>query len=400
MRFPHVRALGGAILAVSLVGAAACSDSRLPSETAQSARPAASSLPSPAPANEQIVRLVAAALRDPAVRGMLRGAMANSPVHEGKLHLATYVRGRGNALLKAVARANDISEAEFLALLEQTRPLEIYLPIDEHRAMWTGDDNVIVATQMSDHDTPFGVDLNGNPVKLSTTTAPTIPTIAIVPAESFDAAGQPIDRAQPRPGDSHQVSGPRFNTTGETWTGLWVNYIEIPGDYEGVFKGDPEYEMYLERASDHMRIRCAEQSQSVEPFRWDMNGRSYTSDFLIAWEQETPTLEGLMIYVYEDDDTRCQIRDQKDYATLAANAVNNYDAAYKAFTEKKFGEAVMQFIRGTTFLRSFVASDDELVGVVASAADLDTQERVVLLKDENRNDTGKLYVQWKTDVAH
>lgn len=35
-----------------------------------------------------------------------------------------------------------------------------------------------------------------------------------------------------------------------------------------------------------------------------MDGKTYTCDFLMAWEQETPTLEGVIMYVYEDDDTR------------------------------------------------------------------------------------------------
>jgi hypothetical protein len=392
----RMRAASSALLLAAAVTVTACDDaSQTPLQPVEGA-----ATQSAVPANEQLAKLTALALRDASVRALLHRSLAASPLMEQKLFFNGFLREEGAPLLKAMARATGATEAQVLALLDQTGPMEIYLPVDAHRAQWQGGAELLVATLMKDHTVPAGFDLSGQAVALSATEAPAVPTVSIVPVESFDRFGNARERQVPA-GHQHALA-PRMthNPYGEMWTGLWINYINIPGDYEGWAKGDPEYEMYLERAADRSRIRCAEATQSVEPFRWNMDGTGYTSDFLIAWEQETPDLTGVIIYVYEDDDDTCTIRDDKDYAKLAADALNNAQSAHKAIMEKQYGTAAMHVYNGFVAVKSIIGTDDEMVGLAASPSNLGTTEQIVLLKNKDMNDTGKLYVQWKTDTAH
>jgi hypothetical protein len=108
--------------------------------------------------------------------------MAASPVKEGKLHLGTYLREGSRALLDAILNEGAGSEQEIDDLIGTTGELEIYVPVEAHRARWTGDENIIVATHLDEEAVPFGVDLRGEPVALSREAPPEVPTISIVPA--------------------------------------------------------------------------------------------------------------------------------------------------------------------------------------------------------------------------
>jgi len=45
---------------------------------------------------------------------------------------------------------------------ERAIPLEMYLPVPEHRRAWAGDANVLVATAIADHDPPVAFDYRAN----------------------------------------------------------------------------------------------------------------------------------------------------------------------------------------------------------------------------------------------
>ena len=64
----------------------------------------------------------------------------------------------------------------------------MYFPVPAHRAAWTGDENVLVATAERDGDAPVAYDLAGRRIVLSPDTPPSTPVLAVEPAElDFDA---------------------------------------------------------------------------------------------------------------------------------------------------------------------------------------------------------------------
>lgn len=133
--------------------------------------------------------------------------MRQSPVYEDKVLFNALLRenGLGTALVEAMARAGGVSNQEILMLADRAPTLEMYLPVPDHRASWDGSEEVIVATTLSEIETPFGVDLEGTEVQLSLEEAPQTVTIVLVRAESFDAAGAPRARSLKR------VLGPSLN---------------------------------------------------------------------------------------------------------------------------------------------------------------------------------------------
>ncbi|HEY0021560.1 MAG TPA: hypothetical protein VGB24_01590 [Longimicrobium sp.] len=392
------RAVHGAVLASTVLGFTACSDAGAPLATETT--PAATSTAPTTPANERLARLVALAARDASVRGLLHRSFAASNEREGKLLLDAYLRAEGAPLLRAMSRATGMGQDEILALLDETGPMEMYLPVEAHRAAWRGGDDLVVATLMLDHTVPAGFDLAGRPVQLSKDAAPSVPAISIVPAEGFDEAGAPNHT---RTGQPRSYAGVRFHhtTVGTPWTGLWVNEVHTSSDFEGWALGNAEFELYLQDANTREILVCAE-AGSIEPYRWDLNGDNYSSPFLIAAEGEVP--EGVVrtVALYEDDDGRCVIRDEKDYWKLAADGLTSTYSAYKAIKDRQFqnGEWVMHLSNAYMSFKSIASGNDEFVGVSAGVDDVGSTARTMWLKDSNGNNQGSLVLQYKTDVAH
>jgi hypothetical protein len=65
-------------------------------------------------------------------------------------------------------------------------PLELYFPVAQHRAGWTGDDQILVATAGGPRP-PVAYTTRGERVILSAYTPPGTPVLALVPVETdFD----------------------------------------------------------------------------------------------------------------------------------------------------------------------------------------------------------------------
>src|SRR5919106_1234045 len=75
--------------------------------------------------------------------------------------ITSYLSAGGRSLLSAVARAGGRSEDSVERLLRDAGPIEVYLPVPDHRSRWTGGGDLIVAAQLDEHEAPFGVDLTG-----------------------------------------------------------------------------------------------------------------------------------------------------------------------------------------------------------------------------------------------
>ncbi|HEY7770935.1 hypothetical protein [Longimicrobium sp.] len=265
-----------------------------------------------------------------------------------------------------------------------------------------------MAVALKDGITPAGFDLNGKQIQLSATAAPARPTVSLTFLESFDRDGTPFSELRSRENAAwaaaHAVrpagaTGPRTAMVSTPWTGVWVNSVYIPGDYESWYAGDPEYEMYMERLSDRKVIRCANMN-SIEPFKFDMNSSTYPHMFLIAWDQETPSLEGVAFHWVEDDDTECVLKKDKDYLKLAVEFYNSASTAMKAAGEKQWEQAVVAFKSAWVAFKSMISGDDAWIGVVASDVPVDGTEKTMLIKAENGQDRGWVKLQWKSDYGY
>jgi hypothetical protein len=392
------RAACGVFATALVLGAAACADDAQP--TLSGSTPAASAAAT-GPAHERLATLVALGFRDASVRAQFRAATAASKVGgEGKLHLGSYLRGEGQPLVRAIARATGVSQDELLGLIAQTGPLEIYLPVDAHRAAWKGGEDVIVAAQIDEDAVPFGVDLAGRRVALSLDKEPATPVISIVPAESFEANGLPVGKSLSA--NRIGMGGPNLNMNPDgSWTGLWVMEVHTSQEYEPWTKGDPEFEMTMENANTRGKIVCADEDMSIEPYRFNMDGTNYYNDFLIAAENEMPVGEPFTIFLYEDDDTRCVVKDDKDYAKLAADALQNAYSAYKAIKARQFenGQFIVKIYNAYVAFKSIVTGNDEFAGMTAGISDVGPTATTFQLKDQNMNNVGWVSLQYRTGFA-
>jgi hypothetical protein len=395
------RNIAAAILAsMALVGVAACADSaEAPFQTEQAAVLARNT---EIPAGQRVAQLVALALREPSARGLFYRATSNSPIKEGKLFLGGFLGGEGTPLLQAMARAGGLKAADVQALVAQTGPVEIYLPVEAHRAAWTGGDNVIVAYAERDHAQPYGFALDGSRVELNVDEAPAVPTVVVTHAESFDAQGVAYGSHVANPSIPSGLLAPRLATLTVPFTGLWVDSIQTAGDFESWAAGSAEFEIYIQRADTRAIIQCVDAHNSVEPYKFDMNNDVYPHPVLLAQEGELPQGAPIVVAMYEDDDTSCVIKDDKDYVKLATDALTNAYSAYKGITSKEWynGAWIMQLSAAYTAFKSFITGNDEFVGVSSGLDNIDSTDRHFFLKDETMANQGVMRLQWKTDTGY
>ena len=140
------------------------------------------------PALERLARRFARALDDAAFRAEVHRAIQSSPYPEGKVYVQRLLARDDDRGYRLLAAASGDALADVTADAHAAGVLEIYLPVPAHRAAWTGDAGVLVATAERDEDTPIGFDLQGRREVLDARTPPGIPVLAVVPAEvDFDA---------------------------------------------------------------------------------------------------------------------------------------------------------------------------------------------------------------------
>ncbi len=351
-------------------------------------------------ARQTLARALALSLNDPAMRALLRAAMAQSLVKEEKVHFGSYARGPGRDLLQSMSRHSRMSVAELEELLAQAGSLEMYLPVKKHRAAWKGGEDLLVATQYQEHEAPIAFNPSGEPVTLSVKEPPATPTLVLVPAEDFQADGTPTKR-----GLALGRGGPRMQTSAElatgdtTLPGVYVNSVHIPDTwkYESWLLGDPEFEFYLGRVQDSReQLRCASE-HSDTMFWWNMDGETWTSPFVIGWEDDLPPT-GFAMFIYEDDDLfdGCKIREGKDHVKLTLDSLKASNGN-KALQMKQEG-SIISFFHGdvkegeTTFLGA-----DEYVGTVTSSGvSIDEETRAYAVMNEDLQTTATVQLQWRT----
>lgn len=361
---------------------------------------------------QQLTRTVALALQDPGLRHRVKADMRESRfTHEHKLHFSSYLQGRsGGILLAKMAKESGKNREEILALIDQVRPLEFYMPVKAQRESWRGGADVVVGSLLEDHEVPTVYTVRGEPVHVGAEETPVQPAIALVPVEAHfnqplnaryrnrnDGGGETIgtyaeceiqfesptiDDGSTTCGDGGGGGGGGGGTT-DPWasraTGLYVTTLNIDGDHEGAFKGDPEFEIHLQAPINDPSvaedIRCAgkEAPDYRSRFNYDNNGNNYSGAVLVADSAEQArfratygTTVGMNIIFWEDDDTACAIKANEDrFRNMMNTIAENYKDVYAAIQDlniRSLVKALPGLKNIISAVASWVKSNDDLVG--------------------------------------
>ena len=349
-----------------LVGALACSDR--PPGTAPDGAGGPNVL-STATNPELLARSLALALGDPAFRAHMKGELDRSPFREHKLSFQRFLSaGRGHAL--AAMAHSGVATADLARTADGAMPLEMYLPVPEHRRAWKGDANVLVATAVADHDPPVAFDVQGNRLVLDPERPPATPVIAVVPLETDFSTTREVDACWacvilPPPPPPPPVA-----------PGLYLSKAHFVDDFEGWLKGAPEFEVHIlgqKGQTDSLTdYQCAGEKQPA-PYYFDQNALDWGGSVMVfskvqldAYNAAHPG-QNIRVLVVEDDDTACEIKANRD---LIGNMLKAVDGAYKAVTAGNDSSSLAEktFKRASAFqklwaaLASLINTNDELVG--------------------------------------
>lgn len=368
---------------------AACGERSAPTALPDDATPPTARAAAPADEaarRERLARRLARALRDPAFRARLKRDLDASPVREHKLHFQRRLARAGVGELADLARLNGEPESAVRADAGQERPLELYLPVPEHRARWSGDENVLVATALGDRDPPVAFDLQGRRQVLSPDRPPATPVLALVPVETdFDrAASAKVGStgicpygAGPGGGVRPEDCGGGFVPDPNLPGGLHMTYAAFVGTFEGWLKGSPEFEVHIlgqaGKTDSLMDYQCAGE-HAGGPYTYDQNSTTWSGDVLLfsqaqidSYRQQHPG-QSLRVVVIEDDDTACQIK--LDAGRFAA-ILKAIDAAYSSWTGgrdttlttlQRIWNRAMALQKIFQSIWSFIVTQDEFVG--------------------------------------
>jgi len=352
---------------VLLMGALACSDrppGTAPDVTAGPAVLATATNP------ELLARALALALGDPAFRAHVKGELDRSPFREHKLSFQRFLSARRGHALAAMAQRSGVATADLARTSDGAIPLEMYLPVPEHRRAWKGDANVLVATAVADHDPPVAFDVRGNRLVLDPERPPATPVIAVVPLETDFSTTPERDACwacvilPPPPPPPPVVPG------------LYLSKAHFVDDFEGWLKGAPEFEVHIlgqKGQTDSLTdYQCAGEKQPA-PYYFDQNALDWGGSVMLfskvqldAYNAAHPG-QNIRVFVVEDDDTACEIKANRD---LIGNMLKAVDGAYKAVTAGNDSSSLAQktFKRASAFqklwaaLASLINTNDELVG--------------------------------------
>ena len=355
------RILRPMVLAVVLA-APACTDRTSPEPSSDQPQ---ASRDTPSAARERLARRLALALRDEQFRRQLKQDLDRSPVREGKLHFQRYAASSHGRATSAMARASGESGGAISLDAGRASSLELYLPVPEHRAAWTGDDRILVATTADERKAPVAFSPRGERILLSPTTPPDIPVLALVPAETdFDLDS----RLAGFLGEGGGSSTPP--------PGLYMTYSHLIETFEGWLKGSPEIEVHMlgqAGTSDSLTTYACAAEPSAGYYRFDQNSLNWSGSVLLMSQTQLDNYkrahpnQNLRVFLVEDDDAPCQIKvDPSRFANLVKAVEANYpklaggrDTTSGILKIFKKAHALQQLIKAVA---SLIKTDDELIG--------------------------------------
>ena len=366
-------------------GLAACSDRPTPTQPdIQPEAPAAIVEGNPTGSErpqqlERLARRFARALGDPEFRAEVKRALDASPYPEGKVYFQRALARDGDRGYQRLARESGEALEDVLGDANRVGTLELYLPVPAHRTAWRGDGQVLVATAERDGDAPVAFDLQGRRQVLDAATPPSIPVLAVVPAEvDFDA---PRLRSATCYGEACGGGGGGYVVP--PTPGLYLTRAEFVSEFEGWLKGSPEFEIHIMGPASAGDAKVISSYQCIGEhaggaYAWDMNSKSWTGAQLLFSNTQldafnvTFTGQPFSIMAYEDDDGACKIRTDADRAQKLFAAVGPAVADWTAAIGKKDDllasaprilKAAKSAYSVLTALYSFLTSADDIIGV-------------------------------------
>ena len=362
------------LTAIALAAAVAACDRPAPTAVNEEASPAPISAAAAQRATERtamdrLARRVARALADPDFRAYLKRELDRSPFVEHKVQFQRFLARADHRALRQLARRSAESESAVQADAAAAIPLEIYFPVPAHRAAWTGGPDILVASAREDRDAPVAYDVKGRRRVLSPDAPPATPVLAIVPVETdFGPEGPVSSVVSPGPPPPPTVIPP---------TGLFMTHARFAQDFEGWFKGDPEYEIHIlgqAGASDSLTdYQCAGKGAGGY-YSFDQNSLTWSGKVLLFSQAQLNSYkaahpnQNFRIIAVEDDDTGCAIKfDANRFRNLIATLQSQYPnlTGGKDTTSSTLGKHVKRANALQKILRaahSFITTQDDLIG--------------------------------------
>lgn len=306
---------------LALTGITGCGGDRADpvASTAIGAEPAMSAGTEQQARVERLARRLAEALQDPAVRHRLRASLQRSRFRENKLLFQGLLHDNAHRLLADITRATGEPESVVDADATAAGALELYLPVPDQRARWTGDDEILVATSLHDGDQPVAFDSRGNRHLLERDQPPITPVLSLVPAET-DFARDPGPAAAKCTVETCQGGGGGGGPPPPT--GIYLTQTAIYDLHEDWVRGSPEVEaMFMGPTTDRTQmslLSCANESAVGQRY-YDQDNNFWYGNVLIAdsaqlervhaaYPPATPwSLVRFTVAFWEDDTGRCQI---------------------------------------------------------------------------------------------
>jgi hypothetical protein len=355
----------------TLILIAACSEAVTPPSDAPAGAAAISASGKRAPP-EALAKMVAKGLKNPAFRAYLKAQLDASPYGEHKLQFETFLAANSARALREIAAENGTTKDALGAQAKAAIALEVYFPVPAHRAAWSGDENVLVATALSDDDPPIAFDPEGRQQLLDPRTPPAIPVLAVVPVETdFSRPPAKVVECLDCGGGGGDVMPPPPPAPG-----LYMTKSHFVQDFEGWLKGSPEFEVHIlgqKNGTDSlMSYQCAGE-HAGGPYTFDQNDLDWSGNVLLfsktqldQYNAAHPNLN-VRVFVVEDDDTACQIKTDPNRFQKLVLAV---DSAYGRLTTGndssttvakayKYAKALYNVWQS---LAHWMRSNDELVG--------------------------------------
>ena len=322
---------------------------------------------------DRLARRFARALADPDFRAYLKGQLDQSPYVEHKLQLQRFLHGSGQRALKDIARLNATTETTIEAEAERAIPLEFYFPVPAHRSAWAGGPDLLVASARQDHDSPIAYDVNGRRQVLSPDAPPATPVLAIEPVETnFGPDGVTANQVDPIPPPPPPPLPPP-----QPPHGLYMTYAHFVQDFEGWFKGDPEFEIHIlgqAGTSDSLRDYQCAGNAAPGYYRFDQNSLTWSgSSVLLFTEAQLSSYksahpdQNFRVIALEDDDTGCVI---KFDANRFKNMVATFQTQYPNLTgAKDTTSGIVRYVKRANALQKilsavygFITTQDDLIG--------------------------------------
>src|SRR5712664_879308 len=360
-----------AVAALLLI--AACSDRTVTPPSEAPVAPVAANAQRP----EALAKMFAKGLKNPAFRAYLKAQLDASPYREHKLQLETFLGANGSRALGEIAVENGATKDALETQAKAAIALEVYFPVPAHRAAWTGDEQVLVATAMTDDDPPIAFDPDGRRQVLDPKTPPATPVLAIVPVETDfsvrparvieclvdcdGGGGGPIGGVVPPPPPA---------------PGLYMTKSHFVQDFEGWLKGSPEFELHMlgqRGTSDSLYdYQCAGE-HAGGPYTFDQNDLDWSGNVLLFSKTQLDQYNAAhpsqnpRVFIVEDDDTACQIKTDVGRAErifqvvdstyrLLTGGNDSSNALVRAYKYAKAAKSLWQAVA------SFFRSNDDLVG--------------------------------------